>query len=118
VSLNFAVFRSAAGPGRTDRRRAGAARLAQHPAVRLPLGSRSSRLYKFNAKFCPLWVAAFFVFAGTRDAPRSRSAALEAEAFLVWAHGGGAPGFTSSGWGSPASRGRSAGHAGLVPAAC
>jgi lysyl-tRNA synthetase class 2 len=41
-------------------------------------------LYKFNAKFCPLWVPRFFVFSGTRDAPRVALAALEAEAFLVW----------------------------------
>jgi len=41
-------------------------------------------LYKFNAKFCPLWVPRFFVFSGTRDAPRVAFAALEAEAFLVW----------------------------------
>jgi len=41
-------------------------------------------LYKFNAKFCPLWAPRFFVFSGTRDAPRVAIAALEAEAFLVW----------------------------------
>ena len=41
-------------------------------------------LYKFNAKFCPVWVPRFFVFSGTRDAPRVAIAALEAEAFLVW----------------------------------
>jgi lysyl-tRNA synthetase class 2 len=41
-------------------------------------------LYKFNAKFCPVWHPRFFVFPGTRDAPRIALAALEAEAFLVW----------------------------------
>jgi hypothetical protein len=41
-------------------------------------------LYKFNAKFCPVWVPRFFVFGGTKDAPRVAIAALEAEAFLVW----------------------------------
>src|SRR5262249_9594015 len=41
-------------------------------------------LYKFNTKFCPVWVPRFFVFPGTRDAVRVGVAALEAEAFLVW----------------------------------
>jgi lysyl-tRNA synthetase class 2 len=41
-------------------------------------------LYKFNAKFSPAWVPRFFVFPGTKDAPRVCLAALEAEAFLVW----------------------------------
>ncbi len=41
-------------------------------------------LYKFNAKFCPVWEPRFFVYPGGRDAPRMAIAALEAEAFLVW----------------------------------
>ena len=41
-------------------------------------------LYKFNAKFCPVWQPRFFVFPSTKDAPRIAVAALEAEAFLVW----------------------------------
>ena len=41
-------------------------------------------LYKFNAKFCPVWEPRFFVYPGTRDTPRIAVAALEAEAFLVW----------------------------------
>jgi lysyl-tRNA synthetase class 2 len=41
-------------------------------------------LYKFNAKFAPVWVPRFFVFPGASDAPRVALAALEAEAFLVW----------------------------------
>jgi lysyl-tRNA synthetase class 2 len=41
-------------------------------------------LYKFNAKFSPLWEPRFFVYPGGRDAPRIAIAALEAEAFLVW----------------------------------
>jgi len=41
-------------------------------------------LYKFNAKFCPVWQPRFFVFPSTKDAPRIALAALEAEAFLVW----------------------------------
>src|SRR5215472_10092880 len=72
VSLNFAVFRSA---------------LARGWRGILLFASRwfqIESLYKFNAKFCPLWVPRFFVFSGTRDAPRVALAALEAEAFLVW----------------------------------
>jgi lysyl-tRNA synthetase class 2 len=41
-------------------------------------------LYKFNAKFCPVWEPRFFVFPGSKDTPRIALAALEAEAFLVW----------------------------------
>jgi lysyl-tRNA synthetase class 2 len=41
-------------------------------------------LYKFNAKFSPVWQPRFFVFTHTKDAPRVALAALEAEAFLVW----------------------------------
>jgi lysyl-tRNA synthetase class 2 len=40
-------------------------------------------LYKFNAKFCPVWQPRFFVFPSGRDAPRIALAALQAEAFLV-----------------------------------
>ena len=41
-------------------------------------------LYKFNAKFSPVWQPRFFVFPTAKDAPRIALAALEAEAFLVW----------------------------------
>ena len=41
-------------------------------------------LYRFNAKFAPVWVPRFMVFTSTRDAIRVGLAALEAEAFLVW----------------------------------
>jgi lysyl-tRNA synthetase class 2 len=41
-------------------------------------------LYRFNAKFSPVWEPRFFVFTSGRDAPRIALAALEAEAFLVW----------------------------------
>jgi hypothetical protein len=41
-------------------------------------------LYKFNAKFQPVWQPRFFVFPKAKDAPRIAMAALEAEAFLVW----------------------------------
>jgi lysyl-tRNA synthetase class 2 len=83
VSLNFAVFRSTLARGE---------RIGAGPVLRawrgiLLFASRwfqIESLYKFNAKFCPQWVPRFFVFSGTRDAPRVAIAALEAEAFLVW----------------------------------
>src|SRR5260370_25460019 len=83
LSLNFAVFRSTLARGE---------RIGAGPVLRawrniLLFASRwfqIESLYKFNAKFCPVWVPRFFVFAGTKDAPRVALAALEAEAFLVW----------------------------------
>jgi lysyl-tRNA synthetase class 2 len=83
MSLNFAVFRAALERGE---------RIGAGPVLRLwrrilVFASRwfqIESLYKFNAKFCPLWVPRFFVFPGTRDALRVGVAALEAEAFLVW----------------------------------
>src|SRR5262249_60063760 len=83
VSLTFAVCRSALARGE---------RIGAGPVLRawrgiLLFASRwfqIESLYKFNAKFCPLWVPRFFVFSGTRDAPRVALAALEAGAFLVW----------------------------------
>jgi lysyl-tRNA synthetase class 2 len=83
ISLNFAVFRAALERGE---------RIGAGPVLRLwrrilVFASRwfqIESLYKFNAKFCPVWVPRFFVFPGTRDALRVGIAALEAEAFLVW----------------------------------
>jgi lysyl-tRNA synthetase class 2 len=83
VSLNFAVFRSTLARGE---------RIGAGPVLRAWRGFllfmsrwfQIESLYKFNAKFCPVWVPRFFVFAGTKDAPRVALAALEAEAFLVW----------------------------------
>jgi lysyl-tRNA synthetase class 2 len=83
ISLNFAVFRSALERGE---------RIGAGPVLRawrgvLVFASRwfqIESLYKFNAKFCPIWVPRFFVFPSTKDAPRVGLAALEAEAFLVW----------------------------------
>jgi len=83
VSLNFAVFRSALERGE---------RIGAGPVLRAWRGLlvfaskwfQIESLYKFNAKFTPVWEPRFFVFPGTRDAPRIALAALEAEAFLVW----------------------------------
>ncbi|WP_396787659.1 phosphatidylglycerol lysyltransferase domain-containing protein [Microbispora sp. H10949] len=39
-------------------------------------------LYRFNAKFRPVWEPRFLVFPTSRDLPRIGVAALRAEAFL------------------------------------
>jgi lysyl-tRNA synthetase class 2 len=83
ISLNFAVFRSALARGE---------RIGAGPVLRAWRGLllfmsrwfQIESLYKFNAKFCPVWVPRFFVFPGPADALRVGFAALEAEAFLVW----------------------------------
>jgi lysyl-tRNA synthetase, class II len=83
ISLNFAVFRAALERGE---------RIGAGPVTRMWRGIllfasrwfQIESLYKFNAKFAPVWVPRFFVWPGTRDTPRVALAALEAEAFLVW----------------------------------
>jgi lysyl-tRNA synthetase class 2 len=83
ISLNFAVFRAALERGE---------RIGAGPVLRawrsvLIFASKwfqIESLYKFNAKFSPVWQPRFFVFPSTKDAPRIAIAALEAEAFLVW----------------------------------
>ncbi len=83
MSLNFAVFRAALQRGE---------RIGAGPVLRAWRGIllfmsrwfQIESLYKFNAKFCPVWTPRFFVFPSTKDAPRVCLAALEAEAFLVW----------------------------------
>ena len=83
ISLNFAVFRAALERGE---------RIGAGPVLRawrsvLIFASKwfqIESLYKFNAKFCPVWQPRFFVFPSTKETPRIALAALEAEAFLVW----------------------------------
>lgn len=83
VSLNFAMFRAALERGE---------RIGAGPVMRAWRGLlvflsrwfQIESLYKFNAKFCPVWEPRFFVYPGGRDVPRIAIAALEAEAFLVW----------------------------------
>jgi lysyl-tRNA synthetase class 2 len=83
VSLNFAMFRAALERGE----RIGAGPVLKAWRNLLVFASRwfqIESLYKFNAKFSPVWEPRFFVFPSGRDAPRIAFAALEAEAFLVW----------------------------------
>jgi lysyl-tRNA synthetase class 2 len=83
VSLNFAVFRAALERGE---------RIGAGPVLRawrsvLLFASKwfqIESLYKFNAKFNPVWEPRFFVFPSGKEAPRIALAAMEAEAFLVW----------------------------------
>jgi lysyl-tRNA synthetase class 2 len=83
ISLNFAVFRAALERGE---------RIGAGPVLRawrsillfLSKWFQIESLYKFNAKFSPVWEPRFFVFPTAKDAPRIALAALEAEAFLVW----------------------------------
>jgi lysyl-tRNA synthetase, class II len=83
ISLNFAVFRAALERG--ERIGAGPVlRVWRRFLVFISRWFQIESLYKFNAKFCPVWAPRFFVFPGTRDAVRVGVAALEAEAFLVW----------------------------------
>ena len=85
LSLNFAVFRSALERG---------GRLGAGPVLRmwreiLLIASRwfqIESLYRFNAKFRPVWEPRFVCYPGAADIPRVALAALEAEAFLVWPH--------------------------------
>jgi lysyl-tRNA synthetase class 2 len=83
VSLNFAVFRAALERGE----KIGAGPVSRAWRSVLLFMSRwfqIESLYKFNAKFSPVWVPRFLVFPGPSDAPRIGFAALEAEALLVW----------------------------------
>jgi lysyl-tRNA synthetase class 2 len=83
LSLNFSVFRSALERG---------GRLGAGPILRLwrevlLLASRwfqIESLYRFNAKFRPVWEPRFVCYPGAGDVPRVAIAALEAEAFIVW----------------------------------
>src|SRR6202050_2608307 len=82
ISVHFAMFRAALERGE---------RIGAGPVLRawrsvLIFASKwfqIESLYKFNAKFCPVWQPRFFVFPSTKDAPRIALAALQAEAFLV-----------------------------------
>ncbi|HEU5428932.1 MAG TPA: phosphatidylglycerol lysyltransferase domain-containing protein [Actinocrinis sp.] len=82
MSLNFAVFRSALERGE----RIGAGPVLRRWRGLLVFLSRwfqIESLYRFNAKFRPVWEPRFVAFRQTRDLPRIALAALEAEAFLV-----------------------------------
>ncbi len=83
LSLNFSAFRSALERG---------ARLGAGPILRVWRATllgvsrwfQIESLYRFNAKFRPIWEPRFICYPGAGDIPRIALAALEAEAFIVW----------------------------------
>jgi len=80
VSLNFAVFRSALERGE----KIGAGPVARLWARVLRTASRwwqIETLYRFNTRFCPVWVPRYLVFDAVRDLPRIAVAAFEAEGY-------------------------------------
>ncbi len=82
VSLNFAVFRAALARG--ERLGAGpVSRAWRGVLVFLSRWFQIDSLYRFNAKFRPVWEPRFLVFPTSRDLPRIGVAALRAEAFLT-----------------------------------
>ncbi|MCK2221186.1 phosphatidylglycerol lysyltransferase domain-containing protein [Actinomadura sp. ATCC 31491] len=82
VSLNFAMFRAALARGE---------RLGAGPVLRawrallvfLSHWFQIESLYRFNAKFRPIWEPRFVVYPNARDLPRIGVAALQAEAFIT-----------------------------------
>ncbi|MGW4423911.1 phosphatidylglycerol lysyltransferase domain-containing protein [Streptosporangium sp. NPDC004631] len=81
VSLNFAMFRAVLARG--ERLGAGPVLRAWHSIlVFLSRWFQIESLYRFNAKFHPLWLPRFLVYPAARDLPRIGVAALQAEAFI------------------------------------
>ncbi|MEU0571344.1 phosphatidylglycerol lysyltransferase domain-containing protein [Nonomuraea sp. NPDC005983] len=82
VSLNFAMFRAALARGE---------RLGAGPVLRAWRGLlvflshwfQIESLYRFNAKFRPIWEPRFVVYPNARDLPRIGVSALQAEAFIT-----------------------------------
>ncbi|MEV0198220.1 phosphatidylglycerol lysyltransferase domain-containing protein [Nonomuraea sp. NPDC050691] len=82
VSLNFAMFRAALARGE---------RLGAGPVLRAWRGLllflsqwfQIESLYRFNAKFRPIWEPRFVVYPHARDLPRIGVSALQAEAFIT-----------------------------------
>ncbi len=82
VSLNFAMFRSALARG--ERLGAGPV-LRSWRAILLFLSRwlQIESLYRFNAKFRPIWEPRFLVYPGARDLPRIGISTLQAEALIA-----------------------------------
>ena len=83
VSLNFAIFRSSLARG--ERIGAGfVLRLWRNLLLLASHWFQIESLYRFNAKFQPLWEPRYVCYPVARDLVRIAIAALEAEAFIVW----------------------------------
>jgi lysyl-tRNA synthetase class 2 len=82
VSLNFAMFRSALARG--DRLGAGPVLRAWRSVLMfLSHWFQIESLYRFNAKFRPIWEPRYVVYPNARDLPRIGVSALQAEAFIT-----------------------------------
>jgi lysyl-tRNA synthetase class 2 len=83
VSLNFAVFRGSLARGE----RIGATPMTRAWRRLLLVASRWAQiesLYRFNAKFQPVWEPRFVLYPDVVDLPRVAVAYLEAEAFISY----------------------------------
>jgi lysyl-tRNA synthetase class 2 len=81
VSLNFAMMRQAFAQGE----RLGAGWAARGWAALLRGLSRwyqLDSLYRFNAKFAPVWIPRYLCYRGALSLPRVSYSAMEAEAFV------------------------------------
>lgn len=82
VSLNFATFRSIIERG--ERLGAGPiSRLMRNALIFFSRWLQIDSLYRFNAKFRPIWEPRYLVFPRQSDLPKIGLAALEAEAFFI-----------------------------------
>jgi lysyl-tRNA synthetase class 2 len=82
ISLNFAAFRSTIERG--ERLGAGPiTRLMRNVLVFVSRWIQIDSLYRFNAKFRPIWEPRYLVYPRQSDLPKIGLAALEAEAFFI-----------------------------------
>jgi lysyl-tRNA synthetase class 2 len=82
ISLNFAAFRSTIERG--ERLGAGPiTRLTRNVLVFVSRWIQIDSLYRFNAKFRPIWEPRYLVYPRQADLPKIGLATLEAEAFFI-----------------------------------
>ncbi len=82
ISLNFAAFRSIIERG--ERLGAGPiTRLMRNVLIFVSRWLQIDSLYRFNAKFRPIWEPRFLVYPRQADLPKIGLATLEAEALLI-----------------------------------
>jgi len=82
ISLNFAVFRSIIERG--ERLGAGpVTRLMRNILIFVSRWLQIDSLYRFNAKFRPIWEPRFLVYPRQSDLPKIGLATLEAESLLI-----------------------------------
>lgn len=82
VSLNFAAFRSIIERG--ERLGAGPiTRLMRNVLIFVSRWLQIDSLYRFNAKFRPIWEPRYLIYPRQSDLPKIGLATLEAEAFFI-----------------------------------